>query len=363
MTNQPLVSVVILNWNGLHHLKKYLPSVAGTDYPALELILADNASEDGSADWVAENYPDIRIIRFKNNHGYCRGNNLAAEQATGELIVFLNNDVRTPSDWLQPVVKLFQKYPKTAAIQPKILSDRNPEYFDYAGAAGGMLDRLGYPWCRGRIMDRIEKDSGQYDALPYPIFWASGAACCLRRNVFLESGGFDEAFQMHMEEIDLCWRLQRSGNQIRYCPDSVVYHLGGGTLAAGNPLKDYYNFRNSLAMLTKNYPEGSLFPVLAMRAVLDGIAGLRFLFTGNARSWLAVCRAYLHFWKALPDWLEIRGELQHQHFINRKVEGFHPQSIVWKYVTGKRKGDKLPFSIELITFFSATQTDRGEKKD
>ncbi len=363
MNSYPLVSVIVLNWNGLHHLKKYLPSVAATRYPNLELILADNASEDESTEWVSKNFPQIKIIRFDENLGFCRGNNRAAEQACGDFLVFLNNDVRVSENWLHPQIALFEAFPKLAAVQPKILSDRKPEYFDYAGAAGGMLDRLGYPWCRGRILDSIEKDTGQYDALPYPIFWASGAAMCIRNDLFIRSGGFDEAFDMHMEEIDLCWRLQRMGYEIRYCPEAVVHHWGGGTLAMGDPGKYYYNFRNSLATVTKNYPEASLIPILLLRLFLDGLAGLRFLFSGEVKSWLSVCVAYFHFYRKLPYWLEKRGELQQDYFKTATVHGFVPGSILWQHFFGSRdEKDRMPFSIVLLTFFSATRSDRGSDK-
>ena len=360
---KPLVSVIILNWNGLHHLKTYLPSVVGTSYPQLEIILADNNSEDESLAFVSEHFPDVRIVKHDKNYGYCKGNNLAAKHANGELIVFLNNDVRVTPDWLGHLTDLFLKYPNLAAVQPKILSDRNPDYFDYAGAAGGQLDKLGYPWCRGRIFDSVEKDLGQYNQYPNRIFWASGAAFCIKAEVFEKAGGFDEHFGMHMEEIDLCWRLQRMGYEIRIQPDSVVYHYGGGTLGMGDPRKVYYNFRNSLAMLTKNERPASLLPVLLGRLALDTIAGLRFLLTGDTASHKAVWNAYRDFYSNLPYWLKIRGKLEDLHQSDM-LYGFGPNSIVWDYyITGRRKAkNSMPFSIVLLTFFSATRSDRGGKE-
>lgn len=360
---KPLVSVIILNWNGLHHLKNYLPSVAASQYPNLEIILADNNSDDESVAFVSENYPDIRIIRHDQNYGYCKGNNLAAKKANGELIVFLNNDVRVKPDWLEHLTDLFYKYPGLAAAQPKLLSDRNPEYFDYAGAAGGLLDHLGYPWCRGRVFDSVEKDNGQYDAYPSRIFWASGAAFCVRADLFEKAGGFDESFMLHMEEIDLCWRLQRMGYEIRVEPASVVYHYGGGTLSMDTPAKVYFNFRNSLAMLAKNVRSGSLLPVLITRLALDAVAGLRFLLTGNWASHKAVWKACKDFYVNLPYWLKVRGDLERASEPDR-LHGFGPKSIVWDYyVTGRRKVENsMPFSIVLLTFFSATRSDRGGKE-
>lgn len=331
----PPVSVIVLNWNGLAHLEEYLPALAATDYPNLELILADNASNDGSVEMVKSRFPQFRVLELDQNYGYCGGNNRAAEAADGELLVFLNNDVRVEQTWLKPMVRLFKEFPKLAAVQPVIRSDRYPEFFDYAGAAGGMLDELGYPWCRGRVFDAIERDTGQYGTYPVEIFWASGAAFCVRRDLFLEAGGFDEDFVLHMEEIDLCWRLQRAGWEIRVSPDSVVRHLGGGTLAQGNPRKMYFNIRNSLAMLTKNYRTAALIPVMAARLMFDAAIGIRFLLRGDIPHHLAVWQAYRDFYAKLPYWLEKRGTLNRELPDRKNPTGFEPVSKIWEYLLKK----------------------------
>ncbi|AXJ01218.1 hypothetical protein CYPRO_1968 [Cyclonatronum proteinivorum] len=330
----PLVSVIVLNWNGSHHLRTYLPSLLRTDYARLEIIVADNASEDDSLAVLTREFPEVRVLAFEENFGYCGGNNRAAAAASGDLLVFLNNDVRVEPNWLKPLTLLFERYPKLAAAQPKIRSDRNPAFFEYAGAAGGMLDQLGFPWCRGRVFDKLERDVGQYDDYPAEIFWASGAALCVRKKLFLEMGGFDEAFRLHMEEIDLCWRLQRAGWEIRLCPESVVWHWGGGSLAQGNPVKTYYNFRNSLAMLTKNYREGALLPVLAARLCTDALAGMRFLFQGEPAHQRALFRAYRDFYQNITYWLEQRARLRDRFNETKPLTGFSPLSIVWKHFVG-----------------------------
>ena len=307
-------SIIILNWNGLKHLKTFLPSVVATDYPDVEILLADNASTDESLSWVKAHFPHVRILAFDANHGYCRGNNLAAKEATGDFLIFLNNDVKVDGGWLLPLKNVFERYPKTAAVQPKMLSYLQPTHFEYAGAAGGMLDRLGFPYCRGRTFSGVERDEGQFDHYPETIFWASGAAMCVRRELFEEAGGFDERFEFHMEEIDLCWRLQRMGYEIRVAPDSVVWHLGGGSLHRDDPRKLYYNFRNNLIMLTKNM---SMFeedlnrinaiplPVLLLiRSFIDGAIALSFILRGKPTHYLSIARAYLHFYQNLPKWLK-----------------------------------------------------------
>jgi len=337
--------------------------VVQTQYAKLEIIVADNASSDGSVEFVEEHYPHVRIVRFPENYRYCKGNNLAATHASGDIVVFLNNDVRVEPDWLDSVTDLFDEFPKLAAVQPKLLSDRKPEYFEYAGAAGGQLDKLGYPWCRGRIFETVEKDNGQYDAYPNRIFWASGAAFCVKKDLFLKAGGFDEDFELHMEEIDLCWRLQRMKYEIRFAPKSVVYHLGGGSLQQGNPDKHYYNFRNNLAMVAKNCPSGQLVVVLFLRVLLDALAGLRFFFSGDIAAHKAVWRAYRDFCSRLPYWLTKRGELEAKHPSNINLQGYGPFSIAWDYyIKGRRRANSMPFSIVLLTFFSATRSDRGGKK-
>lgn len=300
-------SIIILNWNGCSHLQTFLPSVVKSDHPDFEIILADNASTDESVKWVRTHYPEVRVLSFDENYGYCKGNNLAAKSANGDFLIFLNNDVKVDKSWLQPLKNVFDRFPKTAAVQPKLLSYRQPNYFEYAGAAGGMLDRLGFPYCRGRTFLGVERDEGQYDDYPEKIFWASGAALCIRKTLFEEIGGFDERFEFHMEEIDLCWRLQRLGYEIRVAPDAVVWHLGGGSLHRDDPRKLYYNFRNNLIMLTKNYDTTPLPLLLFVRSMTDGAIALSFLLRGLPSHWKNIAKAYRDFFSKLPYWLEERG--------------------------------------------------------
>lgn len=287
----PRVSIVIVSWNGLALLQQCLPSVVATDYPDLEIILADNASDDGSADWVAGAYPAVKIVRHPANWLFSKGNNAALPHATGSYIVLLNNDVETPPGWLRPLVAAMEAAPDVAAVQPKLLQYDARNTFEYAGGAGGFLDRYGYPFTRGRLFFTLEADTGQYDE-PLDVDWATGAALMLRRSALDEVGLLDEQFEMHMEEIDLCWRLWRHGYRVRVVPASHVYHIGGGSLQQGNPRKAYYNFRNSLLMLYKNLPPARWRRVFPARIVLDGVAMLRALLSGRPHEAAAILRAY-----------------------------------------------------------------------
>ena len=263
----PRVSIIIVTWNALPLLKQCLPSVAATDYPDLEIILADNASTDGSADWVAATFPEVKIVRHPENWAFSRGNNAAIPHATGRYILLLNNDVEVPPGWLHPLLAVME------------------------AGAGGYLDRFGYPFTRGRLFFTLEKDEGQYDDAR-DVDWATGAALLLRRTALDEVGLLDERFEMHMEEIDLCWRLWRHGYRVRVEPKSRVYHIGGASLAQGDPRKTYLNFRNSLLMLYKNLPPARWRRLFPLRALLDGLALLRALFTGRGREAAAIVRAY-----------------------------------------------------------------------
>jgi hypothetical protein len=290
MSSAPRVSVVIVTWNALPLLKQCLPSVVATDYPNLEIILADNASMDGSAAWVAATYPDVVIVRHPENGLFCRGNNQALPHATGEYVVLLNNDVEVEPDWLDPLVREMEA-DDVGAVQPKLRQYDDRDRFEYAGACGGFIDRIGYPFTRGRVFDTMETDHGQYDDAR-DVFWATGAALMLRRSALDEVGVLDEQFEMHMEEIDLCWRLQRGGYRVRVAPESTVYHIGGGSLPKGNPRKTYYNFRNSLLMLYKNLAPRDWRRVFPQRIAMDGAAAVRAFATGNRDEAAAIVRAY-----------------------------------------------------------------------
>lgn len=338
----PRFSIIIVSWNALHHLQTFLPSVAASAYDDVEIILADNASTDGSKAWVRQRFPDVKIVTFDKNYGYCGGNNRAVPYATGDILVFLNNDVKVKPNWLQPLAKLFERDATIAAVQPKMRSYEQPCTFEYAGAAGGYIDKHGYPFCRGRIFDTLEKDTGQYDDQAN-IFWASGAALAIRKDVFRESGGFDEDFEFHMEEIDLCWRLQNQGYGIAFCPESVIYHLGGGSLAMDSPRKVYYNYRNSLTMLWKNYTTFSLLLRFPRRLALDKIAALRELLSGNFAVVKAIAKAHWDFWKSLDRTAEKRQVIQQQRTNQKEPELIKPYSITWQYfVRGRKKYRDLP---------------------
>lgn len=323
----PRVSVIIVTWNALPLLKTCLPSVVATRYPDLELILADNASTDGTGAWVRETYPQIRIVRHPENWAFCRGNNAAVPHATGDLIVFLNNDVEVTEDWLLPLVEEMSASPRIGAVQPRLRSHTERNRFEYAGAAGGHLDRLGYPFTRGRIFFTVEEDRGQYDT-PADVFWATGAALMVRREALDAVGLFDERFVLHMEEIDLCWRLHHAGYRVRAVPSSIVYHIGGSSLPQDDPRKTYYNFRNSLLLLYKNLPRRAWPPVLVQRVMLDAVATLRALVTGRPREALAIVRAYAH------------AHRMKRHYPDRPARGPLPdyrRSIVWDYFVRRRK--------------------------
>lgn len=284
------ISVVILNFNGEKLLKEFLPSVIKYSGEAA-IYVADNGSSDGSVALLQEAFPQVGLIRFEVNHGFCKGYNEALRQVPSRIFVLLNSDVRVSQDWLVPIARLFEQRSDIDVVQPKVLSYREPEKFEYAGAGGGLIDTLGYPFCRGRIFEHIENDQGQYDD-EREIFWASGACMAIRAEAYHTAGGLDEDFFAHMEEIDLCWKIQRSGRKVFYAGSSVVYHLGAGTLGYGNPGKTYLNFRNNISMLIKHLDSGELILKLPLRVMLDWVAALAFLFKGRPSHAWAVIRAH-----------------------------------------------------------------------
>lgn len=287
----PRVSIIIVSWNARSLVERCLPSVMATDYSNFEVIFADNASSDGSAAWVAREYPEVKIVRHPENWLFCRGNNAAVPHASGEYVVLLNNDVEVPPGWLRPLVDVMTRHNDVAAVQPKLLQYDDRSQFEYAGAAGGYLDRAGYPFTRGRLFDTMERDRGQYDDAR-DVFWATGAALLLRRSALDEVGLLDERFEMHMEEIDLCWRLWRHGYRVRVEPQSTVYHIGGASLPQASPRKTYYNFRNSLLMLYKNLPPSVWRTTLPLRMACDTAALGRVLALGRPQEARAMLRAY-----------------------------------------------------------------------
>ena len=325
-------AVVILNWNGQKFLRQFLPSVLQTTYPHTEYIVADNCSTDDSIEFVEKNYPGVRIIRNRQNWGFAKGYNEALKQVTADYFVLLNSDVEVNPGWLEPMVALLDANPAIAACQPKILSWHNREMFEYAGAAGGWIDKYGYPFCMGRVFDTLEADNGQYDTAE-PVFWASGAALFIRSAVFREMNGFDEYFFAHQEEIDLCWRIQRSNYAVWSCPGSIVYHVGGGTLQKDNPRKTFLNFRNNLVMLAKNLPLSKKIVVLPARFILDLITAFRGLLSGKGGYFLAIIRAQGAFIAWLLFHRKPRADIKN----NSYLSGYLRSGIVWQYFIKNKK--------------------------
>lgn len=300
-------AVIILNYNGVHFLEKFLPSVVAHS-TGHRLIVADNASTDQSLAFLADAYPQVEVLSFDQNHGFAQGYNLALRDIDNPYSVLLNSDVKVTAGWIEPVLELMERDDQVVAVQPKVRSYHQPDHFEHAGAAGGYIDRLGYPFCRGRIVEQVELDEGQYDN-SVPVFWASGACFFVRTEVFRQLGGFDPLFHAHMEEIDLCWRMQAANYRIYYQPQSVVYHVGGGTMPATNPRKTYLNFRNSTGMLYKNTPRQQLWGRVLLKMSLDGVAALRFALQGKLSDARAVLCAMLDFVRQHNDWKSSRNQV------------------------------------------------------
>ena len=328
------ISVVILNWNGSAMLQRFLPSVIRYSEEA-EIIVADNGSTDHSIDILREKFPSVRILPFRENYGFAEGYNRAIQQIETPYVLLLNDDVEVTPHWLKPLLTFMNHHPEVAACQPKILSETNREVFEYAGACGGFIDHLGYPYCRGRIFNHVEKDRGQYDQV-CPIFWATGAALLVRTDVYRKEGGLDKRFFAHMEEIDFCWRL-RSRNYGIYCiPQSTVYHVGGGTLPKSHPRKTFLNFRNNLLMLYKNLPEERLNFTLRIRYLLDLIAALKMLLSGQAKESMAIVKALRTFFKIRHDFDRQREEnLQKQQL--KDIPEMRNESLLVAFYLKKKK--------------------------
>ncbi|MDE6692920.1 MAG: glycosyltransferase family 2 protein [Muribaculaceae bacterium] len=298
------VAVVILNWNGEKLLKEFLPKVIeNTNREIGRIIVADNGSTDSSVDLIENDFPEVEIMRFDENHGFAGGYNLALSKVDEEYAVLLNSDVAPGKEWLDTLYSYMETHHRTGACQPKILSYKEPEKFEYAGACGGFIDKHGYTYCRGRIFDTCERDNGQYDTV-MKVFWATGAALMIQTELYRKAGGLDERFFAHMEEIDLCWRIQLAGYDIAVVPKSVVYHLGGGSLPASNPKKTYLNFRNNLLMLHKNLPDATRRRKLLVRRLLDTVAWAKFMATLDFRNANAIWRAHNDFRKMTRDYAE-----------------------------------------------------------
>ncbi len=329
----PKIAVVILNWNGKNFLQQFLPSVISSTYSNYEVIVADNGSSDDSVDFMKKNYPAIRLIHFDRNLGFAKGYNEALKLIEADYYSLLNSDAEVQPGWLESMVQLLEGDPSIAACQPKLLLFADKKRFEYSGAAGGWMDKYGYPFAKGRVFDTCEEDHGQYDQAE-PIFWASGAALFIRAKVFHEMQGFDEYFFAHQEEIDLCWRIQLAGYKIYSCPASIVYHVGGGTLPKENSRKTYLNFRNNRIMLSKNLPFSKKIWVMPVRMALDGVSALKGLLTGSSGYFIAVCRAHLAFikWRCFYKKKSIFPASKKGH-----LAGLLRKNTTWQYFVKKKR--------------------------
>lgn len=337
MNQYPKVAIVILNWNGRFFLEKYLPYVYNSTYPNIEFIVGDNASTDDSIAFIQREYPTIRVIANNSNLGYAGGYNEVLRQVTADYYVLLNSDVEVTPDWIEPVIQLLESRPDMAAAQPKIRSVLRRGQFEHAGAAGGYVDRYGFPFCRGRILHGVEQDNGQYDDTR-EVFWASGAALFIKRPCWDAVDGFDDDFFAHMEEVDLAWRLKLSGYRIGYCPESVVYHVGGGTLNASNPQKTFLNFRNSLYVLQKNLPFFAAVWTIFARMWIDLVALLHFMSLGKFGDAWAISRAHQHFFINIAKTARKRKK----YTTVFQSAGLYRGSVIWAfYILGKTVFQKL----------------------
>jgi GT2 family glycosyltransferase len=342
MMNKPKVAVVIVHWNRKNLLEQFLPSVVNSSYPNLEVVIADNASTDDSLEYVRASFPSVKIVQNNQNYGYAGGYNHALKHVQADYYVLLNNDIEVPEHWIEPVIDVMEQDKQVAACQPKMLDYKDKSLFEYAGACGGYIDSLGYVFCRGRLFESLEADHHQYDSEEY-IFWATGACMFVRANVFHEMGGFDEHFFAHMEEVDLCWRMQLAGHTIKVVPKSFVYHVGGGTLNKMSAHKTYLNFRNNLIMITKNMPVRKLLWLLPFRSVLDLVSSVFFLVNGFPKYSGAVHRAHAHYFFQFAKWWKLRRQVNPL-IKTREYKGVYKGSIVREhFINGKKFFSDITF--------------------
>ena len=324
------IAVVILNWNGRDLLKKFLPSlVQFSNHKGVSLYVADNASSDDSVEFLESEFPQISIVKNVKNEGFAGGYNRALQKIEADVYALLNSDIEVTENWLNPIIEELENNPNTAAVQPKILDFNNKNNFEYAGAAGGYVDKYGYPYCRGRLFNTLEKDDSQFDDTK-EIFWASGACLVIRAAVFKQVGGFDEDYFAHQEEIDLCWRIKNLNFDIKYIGNSSVYHIGGATLKEESPRKTFLNFRNSLFSLAKNVPKNQVLFIILSRLLLDGIAGMKFLIELRPAHTIAIVKSHFSFYSYYKKMIKKRG--QHQ-----RSDYYTVKSIVWRYFCLGRK--------------------------
>lgn len=322
------LAIAILNWNGLELLKRFLPSLCKYTSETYQIYIIDNCSEDDSVNFIKKNFDRIKVIKLNKNYGYAKGYNIGLKNINAEIICLLNNDVEVSKNWTEPIIQQFKKEKNTAVIQPKLKNQEDKRYFDYAGAAGGFLDKYGYPYCNGRIYNVVDTDENQYEKI-YDIFWASGACFFMRKKYFEAAGKFDEKFWAHMEEIDLCWRLKNMGFDIKYNYKSTVYHVNAATLKTENYRKTYYNFRNQLYMLTKNSCD-NLFLILFEKFFVDLLISLFILFTRGLKHFIAIIVAYFTFYKNINDQIKFRKNNK------RSIKHYGTRSIILKYLKLKK---------------------------
>ena len=322
------LAIAILNWNGLELLKRFLPSLCKYTSETYQIYIIDNCSEDDSVNFIKKNFDRIKVIKLNKNYGYAKGYNIGLKNINAEIICLLNNDVEVSKNWTEPIIQQFKKEKNTAVIQPKLKNQEDKRYFDYAGAAGGFLDKYGYPYCNGRIYNVVDTDENQYEKI-YDIFWASGACFFMRKKYFEAAGKFDEKFWAHMEEIDLCWRLKNMGFDIKYNYKSTVYHVNAATLKTENYRKTYYNFRNQLYMLTKNSCD-NLFLILFEKFFVDLLISIFILFTRGLKHFIAIIVAYFTFYKNINDLIKFRKNNK------RSIKHYGTRSIILKYLKLKK---------------------------
>lgn len=330
------VAVVILNWNGMDFLRKFLPSVIEHSLEDADIYVADNCSTDDSISVIENEFKEVRIIRNDKNYGFAGGYNVSLQHIRADYYILLNSDIEVTSGWIKPVIRLMESDKSIAACQPRLLSYHEKDKFEYAGAAGGFIDKYGYPFCRGRLFQTIETDTGQFNDNA-EIFWATGACMFVRAPVYRELGGLDERFFAHMEEIDFCWRAKMEGYRIMYCPGSTVYHVGGGTLPKRSSRKTFFNMRNNNIMLLKNLPSNRLVKVFIARLFLDGIAAFKFLVDGGISDFFAVIRAHLHFYRYIPQIIKERKKRN-----IKPVTCIYNSNLVFDYfLKGRKKFNDL----------------------
>lgn len=328
-------AVVVLSYNGKSWHEKFLPGIIAEAEGRYDVILADNASTDDTLQYVRENFPSVKTLTIARNRGFSNGYCEALKRVEAKYYILLSSDFEVTPGWFPPLLEAMQRYPGLAACQPKIRYWRDREMFEYAGAAGGFMDRWGYLFCRGRLFADLEKDEGQYND-DIEVFWASGGCLMVRADLYHKVGGLDDDLYAHMEEVDLCWRLKNAGYRIGAIGGSTVFHVGGSVISYGSPQKLYYNFRNNLVLLLKNERAGKLIWFLPIRLVLDGVAAFHYILKGQFKSFATIAKAHFHFYRSLGMWLRKRREAK-KHRTHRNTCGIYPGSIVWQYFALRRK--------------------------